>query len=273
MRTRQRLVAALTAATFASGCLAQAAPPAPEPAQVEGKFAWGLLLKLVAPYVFDYFAAWAKKKITASLDTRALERLTGNAALASVVSLNSYLTSRDIVLGGAGAPPNAMPGEPEATLVSGKEGENFQGVNVALVGVDKEGAISGFRNVADGFSTGERFKLRVLSTFDAVVVLGNITPRGARRQIYPASVGQAVSIPAGKEILLPLGKAEYLQFAGDVGRDQLTLTVRDPRSLTGGQSSTARVFRRDEDYGSNFVQEVKPGRYPVIAEAIGIEHK
>jgi hypothetical protein len=30
---------------------------------------------------------------------------------------------------------------------------------------------------------------------------------------------------------------------------------------------------RDEDYGSNFAQEVKPGRYPVIAEAIGIEHR
>ena len=79
--------------------------------------------------------------------------------------------------------------------------------------------------------------------------------------------------PTGKEILLPLGREEYLQFAGDVGRDQLTLTVRDPRSLAGGQASTARVFRRDEDYGSNFVQEVKPGRYPVIAEAIGIEHR
>lgn len=273
MRTRQRLVAALTAATFASGCLAQAAPPAPEPAQVEGKFAWGLLLKLVAPYVFDYFAAWAKKKITASLDTRALERLTGNAGLASVVSLNSYLASRDIVLGGAGAPPNAALGAPEEALVSGKEGENFQGVNVALVGVDKAGAITGYRNVADGFSSGERFKLRLLSTFDAVVVLGNITPRGTQRQIYPAATGQAIAIPAGKEILLPLGREEYLQFAGDVGRDQLTVTVRDPRSLAGGQASTARVFRRDEDYGSNFVQEVKPGRYPVIAEAIGIEHR
>jgi hypothetical protein len=49
--------------------------------------------------------------------------------------------------------------------------------------------------------------------------------------------------------------------------------VRDPRSLQAGRAATARVFRKDESYGSNFVQEVKPGQYPVIAEAIGIEHK
>lgn len=279
MPRRNRLVAALTVLTFSTASLAQTAPPAsgdaPPRQEAEGKFVWGILIKLVAPVVFDFFSDWVKKKIAANYKENSLEYMAGNAAVAVIVNLSSYLTGKDIVLGGVGAnaAPNAALGTPEEPLKTGKDGENFQGVNVALVGIDENSKPTGYRTVADGFTTGERFKLRVLSTFDAVVVLGNITPKGAQRQIYPAAVGQAVSIPAGKEILLPLGKQEYLQFAGDVGRDQLTLTVRDPRSLQTGQASSARVFRKDESYGSNFVQEVKPGLYPVISEAIGIEHK
>ncbi len=278
MPRSSKLVAALTALTFSTASLAQATPPAtatPPQQEAEGKFVWGILIKLVAPVVFDFFSDWVKKKIAATYKEDSLEYLAGNAALAVIVNLNGYLAGKDIVLGGvsANAAPNAALGTPETPLKTGKDGENYQGVNVALVAVDANGKPTGFRAVADGFTTGERFKLRVLSTFDAVVVLGNITPKGAQRQIYPAAPGQAISIPAGKEILLPLGKQEYLQFAGDVGRDQLTLTVRDPRSLQAGQAATARVFRKDESAGSNFVQEVKPGQYPVISEAIGIEHK
>jgi len=276
----RKLVAALTALTFSTASLAQAVPPAasaetPPQQEVEGKFVWGLLIKLVAPYVFDFFADWVKKKIAARYDEKTMERLAANASLATIVTLGKYLVSKDIVLGGvsAGATPNAVAGTPETPLKIGKEGENYQGVNVALIGVDENGKPTGFHTVADGFTTGERFKLRVLSTFDAVVVLGNITPKGMQRQIYPAAPGEAIAIPAGKEILLPLGAKEYLQFAGAVGRDQLTITVRDPRSLQAGQAATARVFRKDEVFGSNFVQEVKPGQYPVISEAIGIEHR
>lgn len=274
-----KLVAALTALTFSSASLAQATPPAaadtPPRQEAEGKVIWGVLLKLVAPVVFDFFADWVKKKIAAKYEANSFEHMAANAAVAAIVNLSGYLAGKDIVLGGvsANAAPNAALGTPDTPLKTGKDGENFQGVNIALVGVDENGKPTGFRTVADGFTSGERFKLRVLSTFDAVVVLGNITPKGAQRQIYPAAPGQAISIPAGKEILLPLGKGEYLQFAGDVGRDQLTVTVRDPRSLSTGQASSARVFRKDEAFGSNFVQEVKPGQYPVIAEAIGIEHR
>ncbi len=274
-----KLVAALTVLTFSTASLAQAVPPAtasadmPPQQEAEGKFVWGILIKLIAPAVFDFLSEWVKKKIAASYKENSLEYMAGNAAVAVIVNLSGYLSGKDIVLGGAGTAPNAALGTPEVPLKTGKDGENYQGVNVALVGIDANGKPTGFRTVADGFTSGERFKLRVLSTFDAVVVLGNITPKGAQRQIYPAAVGQAVSIPAGKEILLPLGKQEYLQFAGDVGRDQITFTVRDPRSLQTGQASSARVFRKDETHGSNFVQEVKPGLYPVISEAIGIEHK
>jgi hypothetical protein len=276
-----KLVATLTAVAFSTVSLAQTAPPPPpadeNPPQQEaqGKFVWGVLLKLAAPHVFDFLANWVKKKIENRLDDRQSQTLAAGRAAAPIVNLGGYLCGKDIVLSSvsAGAAPNAMVGEPEAPLVVGKDGENYQGVNVALVGVDEHGTPTGLRTVADGFTTGERFKLRVLSTFDAVVVLGNITPRGIMRQIYPPEPGRAVSIPAGEEVLLPLGQHDYLQFAGDVGLDQLTITVRAPCSMQAGSASTAQVFRKDAPYGSDFVQQVKPGQYPVIAESIAINHK
>jgi hypothetical protein len=109
------------------------------------------------------------------------------------------------------------------------------------------------------------------------VILAGVAPNatlGAPTEALQTDKGsEVVRIPASKEVLFPLGPKEYLQFAGDVGRDQSTLTVRDPRSLEAGHASTAQVFRKDETYVSNFLQEVKPGRYPVIAEAIGIQHR
>ena len=276
MHTLNRVAAAVTALTVSTAALAHSSAPlpatsAPPQQEAEGKFVWGVLIKLIAPSVFQLFANWVLKKIEPSYDENALRKLALNVAGTSIVKLGNLFGGRDIIL--PGVTPNTTLGEPTEALQTSKSGENFQGVHVALVEVDAEGKPVGFRTVADGFRTGERFKLRVLSTFEAIVVLGNITPKGAQRQIYPVTGSEAVRIPAGKEVLLPLGPKEYLQFAGDVGRDQITITVRDPRSLEAGRASTTQVFRKDETYGSNFVQEVKTGHYPVIAEAIGIQHR
>lgn len=275
MHTLSRITAAITACTFSTATLAQSSAPLPVTSapqqEAEGKFVWGILIKLIAPSVFQLFANWVLKKLEPSYDENALRKLAMNVADAGIVKLGSLFASKEIIL--AGVAPNTTLGAPTEALQTDKGGENFQGVHVALVEVDADGKPVGFHTVTDGFRTGERFKLRVLSTFDAVVVLGNITPKGTQRQIYPVSGSEAVRIPAGKEVLLPLGPKEFLQFAGDVGHDQITITVRDPRSLEAGHASTAQVFRKDETYGSNFLQEVKPGRYPVIAEAIVVQHR
>jgi len=271
----KHLTAALTLVAFAGASIPARAedpnqpPPQTEEPQQEGKFVWGLLLKLVAPVVFDMFADWVKNKLMKTSAAQDLSKMATDTAEAAIVSLNSWLTSRDIVL----VSPNAQEGTPVAGLTVDKSGENYQGVNIALVEVDAAGKPKGYRTIKDGFVTGERFKIRVLSTFDGVIVLGNINPTGANKQIYPPQTDKAVSIPAGKEILLPLGKGEYLQFVGDVGKDKLTFTLRDPRSLDSTKVSKAQVFRKDETTGTNFVQEVKPGTYPVIAESIAIEHR
>ena len=273
MPTKRKLIAALTALSFTGTCLAQGDPPPLPPLkeQAESKVIWGVLLKLIAPVVFDYFSEWAKKKIAARYDKNSLQLMVSNAALASVVNLASYMSGKDIVL--AGAEPNAAPGTPATPLKVDGNGENYQGVNVALVSVDEAGKPQAFRPLAEGFTTGERFKLRVLSTFDAVVVLGNVNPAGVSKQIYPAKPGYAISIPAGKEILLPLGEKEYFKFAGDTGHEKLTFTVRDPRSLESGHAASGQVFRKDESFGSSFVQNVTPDTFPVVAEAIALEHR
>jgi hypothetical protein len=277
MKVSSRLIAALTVLTFSTSALAQTETqqpplePVPQHEEAEGKLVWGVLIKLIAPSVFQIFANWVIKKIEPTYDTKALSKLSMNLANASIVKLGDMFVQRDVIL--AGVAPATEMGEPQQPLTTDANGENYQGVHVALVEVDAEGKPLRFRTVAHGFQTGERFKLRVLSTFDGLVVLGNVTPKGVHRQIYPATNERAVSIPAGKEILLPLGKKEYLQFVGDVGRDQISITVRDPRSMEPGSASTAQVNRKDEPYGSNFLQEVKPGKYPVISEYISIQHR
>lgn len=270
----KRLAAGLTAAAFlcaSTGVSAEApvaAEPPASPQPQEAKVIWGVLLKLVAPIVFDYFSEWVKGKVKEKLNDPEFRKMLSDSANAAIVKVQNYLGTRDIVL----ISPNAREGEPAALLKSDTSGENYQGVNIALLEIGEDGQPKGYRNIAEGFKTGERFKVRILSTFDALVVLGNINPRGIQQQIYPASKENAVSIPAGKEILLPTGQDEYLQFVGNAGNDKLTFTVRDARSLAPGQASRAQVFRRDSGVGTHFVQEVKPGLYPVIAEAISIEH-
>jgi hypothetical protein len=268
---RTRIVAGYTALCFgalcfSTGALAQAAArtptvapaPASAPAadEQEGKMIWGLLIKLIAPSVFQFFSEWLVKKIAVKYDEESLQRLAINAAGAAVVSLGDVLKgnllggkgTRDIVL--MNAPAENATTDPATPLKVDKNGENYQGVHVSLVTVDAQGKPTGFRAVADGFKTGERFKLRVVPTFDAVIVLGNLTPKGVQKQIYPAP-NQVVTLQAGKEVLLPLLKNQYFQFAGDIGEDKLTITVREPRSLLADGASSAKVHRKDETYGSN----------------------
>lgn len=244
--------------------------------QLEGKVVWGvLLLKLLAPTAMDVFVRWLAGKISVKTDSAALRRLATGGTSAVIVDVfraafgAKAVPSRDIVL--VGATPNAGADSPDTPLTVKDGRENYQGAHLALVGVDGQGNLTGFHPLAQGFRTGERFKLRVVSTYDALVVLENITPHGERRQIYPAEGGKAVFIKAGEENLLPLGRDLALQFAGATGDDRLVVTVRDPRSLSG-TPSTGKVSRQDHDYGSNFLQSTAPGTYPVIAESISIRH-
>lgn len=248
-------------------------PPAngdPEP-----KFIWGILIKMIAPSVFSMFGEWLKGRLTQSLPGGTMTRIAADISGAAIVGLGQYLASRggvatrDVVFVTSGE--NTVKDTPEKPLKVEGEQANYQGVHVALIGIDAAGNATGYRAVSEGFKSGERFKVRVVSTFAGLMAIDNVNPKGQQRQIYPPKPNTAVSLVAGKETLIPLGRDEYFQLTGSTGQEQLIFTVRDPRSLTD-KPSQEKVFREDEKYGSNFVQEVTPNTFPVISQVLRLMH-
>ncbi len=282
----------------ASEVTAQAAQnDSTEAIDVEPKFIWGILIKFIAGQAFSAFSSWVGNKLMEGASNSAAASLTGGGSSFSgggmllgvgvplAIMAIQKLRAKPDTSGGAfiarnptsieisskGAPPNIIGNPGSALSVSNDGNTNFQGMNVAVVGVGADGNIETFRGIKEGFKTGERIKLHVLSTFGGALVIENINPRGERKQIYPPEKDTVILLQAGNETLLPLGKNEYFQFTNTKGDEQLVITLRDPRAV-GGAASKAMVYRKDEDYGTNFVQEVTPKTFPAISEAIRLQH-
>ena len=241
------------------------------PPGVEPKFIWGLLINYVlseiGSHVFGTFKSWLTQKITSGLETgieAGVSRLLSKNSGAQIVDARSAgILSKDAV--------NTTAEAPTAPLSAENGKENYQGVQISVGVADKDGKLN-FRPVSRGFRTGERFKLHVISTFAGQMMIENINPKGERKQIYPARSGQVVAMQAGKETLIPLEDDQFFEFARSTGEEQLVITLRDPRA-EGAAKSTAKVNRKDEKFGSQFVQEVKPGvTYPSLTEAIKLVH-
>jgi hypothetical protein len=276
MKTPARIAALLLAASFATHALMQAPALAAEPPaaigddEVKPRFIWGILINIALKYALSAFGSYLLGKLTDQLTPDALQKMLQNGRSASITSL-SRLVSRDYPARDASAPENAVPGEPTKPLKIENGRENYQAVHVALMDFDRDGNPKGFHPVTAGFRTGERFKLRVLPTFDGMLVIDNINPKSRRQQIYPPQGGDVVQIKAGVEIVIPLEKDQYFEFTGDAGDEQLLVTVRDPRAF-GAAMATAPVTRKDENNGSNFMQEVTADTYPVISQSLHFRH-
>lgn len=251
-----------------------AQPPAAPPGndggeEMQPKFIWGVLIKIAVNYAISAFGSYLMGKLTEQLTPQNLASMLLRNRSASIVPLASVGT----MLGAksAGAAENTVAGEPTTALKVENGRENYQAVHVALMNFDRAGNALGFRPVNAGFRTGERFRLRVLPTFDGLLVIDNINPRQERKQIYPAQAENVVKIKAGVEIMIPLGKDDYFEFTGATGDEQLVITVRDPRAF-GSAAATATVTRKDENNGSNFMQEQTPNSFPVISQALRLRH-
>lgn len=270
--------------------------PAPEKVEVQEKFIWGLVVNLVLSSAFSMFSDWLTKKLGGDPAGASGKPLTlpsfGNAANAAPTPVGSAGDIRGLLVNvavvaitgalsgklnsaltraflGKDAPTTAAPKAP----LQIKDGDpNYQAAHIAILAVDDAGNVTGFRPVREGFRTGERFKVRVISTFDALVAIGNINPSGKEKQIYPPAQNTIISVKAGTEIVLPLVADQYFQFTGETGTDQLVVTLVDPRSLEG-KPSKARVHRQDVEFGSNFAQEVTSDTYPVISQPIALLHQ
>lgn len=275
MKNLSRLVAALVAVTFtlqASAQPAQAPAPAPDSEEMQPKILiWGLLLNAAFKLASSLLADWLQNKLTVELTPHNLAVLLLNSLTATIEPL-STAADTDISAKTAGAAENAVQGEPTTPVRITDGMVNYQGVNVALIGFDGDGKPLGFRPLTAGFKSGERIKLRVLPTFDGLLVIDNINPKGQRTQVYPARASEVVKVKAGVEILVPLDKDQYFEFAGEAGDEQLVITLRDPRAF-GTAAAKTPAFRQDEANGSNFVQETKPGTYPLIAQSLRLRHE
>jgi len=158
------------------------------------------------------------------------------------------------------------------TAIKDATGADYHGAHIAIVGIDRDGKVIGVRPLKSGFRTGERFKLRVLTTFGAHVVIENINARGERRQIYPAEGAGVVVLKSGGYALLPLGDKEFFEFTRATGQELLIVSLSDPRAV-GGAASRQQVLRVDEKDGTTFIQEVAQGTFAAIFEPIRLEHR
>lgn len=204
------------------------------------------------PVVFAKFSEWTKSRLT--------PRGAGSAFIARSMSDAPVGVKENLQLAAT------------TTAITDDTGSDYQGAYVAIVGADPAGNVSEVRPIKAGFKSGERFKLRAIATFGAHVMIENINAKGERRQIYPPEGTSVVVIQGGADTLLPLGAKEFFEFARTTGEEQLVISLRDPRAV-GDAASRQKVFRKDEEGGTHFVQEVTKGTFPTISEAIKLEHQ
>jgi hypothetical protein len=272
MNSRKAIAAALAASMIGSAVAQTTPAPAPAPStstseEVQPRFVWGILIQLavsrVGGFAWDIFTRWLETKLTGGLDS-----LTDRMVLGLTSSSGARIASRSAEVAPRAAPVIGTPDKP-LSVENGKE--NYQGANIAILAGAKGSTTFEARAVNAGFKTGERFKLRIVSTFGGELTLENINPKGDRRQIYPASSAEVVRLEPGKETFIPLGPDEFFEFTGESGKEQLIVNLVDPRA-TSGHASTNKVFRQDVKYGSNFVQEVGNDTFANITQAIEIQH-
>lgn len=275
-RTSARVIALAVACCFSVQVLGQPAPQVATASdeQYEPKFIWGILINIAVKYAISAFTSYMIGKLTDKLTPQAVNSMVDRSRLSARIKPLAEVVANGIItlaLKEGPVPENTVAGVPTTPIKVENGRENYQAVHVALLNFDRQGNALGFHPVSEGFTTGQRFKLRVLPTFDGLLTIDNINPRNERKQIYPPAAADVVQIQAGQEILIPLGKDEYFEFAGATGDDQLVVTLRDPRAF-GAAASTKTVTRKDENNGSNFMQELDPNTYPVIVQSLHFQH-
>ena len=233
------------------------------------KFIWGLLLNLAFKYAMSAFTDWLESKLTTNLSSpSSLQKLLFNSRQAVIVPLSSISPTK---AKSAGAVENVTTREATTPLTVENGRENYQAVHVAIVGFDRDGNVTTLKPVTAGFKTGERFKLKVLPTFDGILVIENINPKGEKRQIFPPDEANVVSVQRGMEVFVPMSEDYYFEFTKQTGDEQLVITIRDPRAF-GEAASQVKASRRDDKSGSSFVQETVSGTYPVISQSLTLAH-
>lgn len=235
----------------------EAAEDRPEP-----KFIWGILLNVVLSKVGSLLMDWAVNKLTVRLDLgfNGLQKKSEAIAVvpdSSQPSQRSVWELENIILG---EPPNSL------KLENGQE--SFQGLVVSLAVFDAKGQPLEFRPINALFKTGEKFKLRVLSTFDGRFTVEAQSPSGARQRLFPQK-DMAVQLPRGQEILIPTQADLFFEFSGQTGEERLLIAMSGAQA--GTDQSIKPVYRKDDNVGSFFVQE-SAQQSPIFIQILKLKH-
>lgn len=233
-------------------------------------FLFGFLINVLLKFAVSSFQEWRKQSLTSNVNEPInYRKLLRNSALSSLASSAGSAFFPIPTFGLKSAVATPVDGDPAAGAPAPR---NFQGAHVAVVGFDAAGAVTGLRSLQETYRTGDRVKLKVMSTFDAWLVIERVGAQEAREQVYPRDASQAVLLRAGHEVLVPLVEDQYLQFVGEPGREQLVFTFRDPAVVTG-KASQAAVLVSEEADGLGLLQEVEPGSLAVITHSVGLRHE
>jgi hypothetical protein len=146
---------------------------------------------------------------------------------------------------------------------------NYQGVQMQQVVLGAAGAPRELRHMGSPLRLGERFKVRISATFDAVVevdqVLGGVWNGMRTGQIYP-QIGFSVQIKAGDSVDLPVEPNGY--FVMDrPANERLVVSVRHPNAQPG-TTGDQPTYRQDAVRGSSYLQLVPTGKYPAIEQLV-----
>ncbi len=256
MKTSLTCIAALVTlgCSVAGSAQTQAASGAPQKS---------IAVEAVAP--FPVFERW----VTAVFVQPAEEiRPTQAIAWAVPAATGTPYQPRPVILG---SPELPLMGEgvPQAAASWGNS-LNYQGVQMRLVVINPANGKRELRPLSAGVRQGERFKLRVVSSFDGVADVDQIVGDGWALQranrAYP-SADNSVQIKASQTLDIPVQPNEYFNFTGDKVNDRVVLSVRHAKAV-GAAGSSQPAYRQDGRTASNYLQLVPRGQYPVIEQLI-----
>jgi hypothetical protein len=220
--------------------------------------------------VLPSFGQWAASVAapvpeTVTVDLHTLRLLLASAA--APVAAPQAFQPRAVILGQPELPLLADAGY-QAGNRSWLPGFNYQGMHVKVVVIDAGGRRQ-VRPLNAPLLPGERFKLRVTPSFDAVAsldrVVGDTWSLQRAGQVYPQA-GMSVAMNPGETVDLPMAANEY--FVLNSPAEKLVLSVRHPRAVSGGASEQP-AYREDGARGSNYLQLVTGGRYPAFEQQLG----
>lgn len=230
------------------------------------KFIWGILIKFAASKAFEIFSEWTIKNIFKNMASPLMFARDAAVSEPGAAVLAPAQKSAEPIT------PNITDSAPTTPLVAESGRENYQGAHLALLVLQPDGQTFKVRPISEGFKSGEKFRLRIGTTFDGELSLDNINPQGKRDRLYPANVGQVVKIRNSTPVIMPLDKDSYFEFDDIAGEEKLVITLRDPRAQ-GDATAQTPVYRQENAHGTGLLQEVAAGKYAAIAESITLQHR